>query len=157
MEKKDYTNSGVNLCNPPEVKLLIDHLHACKVALADINASIADAVPEGLRNAQAKWQKDIAETTAELRLEVEAYGGYQDIESETYALFQTRRTAQYDALMLAGGPYEKIVPMVIEETVNVNALKGLIKGGIVSQEDLERHNVITYKESQAFILSLPSE
>ncbi len=155
-EAADYSESAVSLTNPAQVKELIDHLHACKVALAEIDASIAEAVPEVLRRSQAGWQKDIADSTAKLRDVVLEHGGFQDRETETYALYQRKRTAIYNVgPFKALAQYAKFVPLVVKEAIDPDALKGQIKGKLLAIEELETDEVITYKVSESFILILP--
>ncbi len=153
-DPKDYTNSAVDISNPPEVKAAIAELQEWKTRLAARDNDIAKLVSEDLAKDRewARWQ--VEDLTKALRAAIEEHGGYQDIETETYALFQTRKTPEYDAQVFTE-KHPMAVQMVIEQAINKDALKGLIKGGILSEQDLIGEGVITYKETQAFILSLP--
>ncbi len=161
-EAADYSASGVNLCNPPEVKEAIEALQEWKTRLAARESEVAKLIPEDLTKDRdwAAWQ--VEDLTKSLRAMIEKHGGYQDIETETYALFQTRKTAEYntEALQAAGDgqggyKYGRFFDLVIEQAINVNALKGQVKGGLIEQSELEVDGVITYKETQAFILKVP--
>lgn len=153
-EKKDYTKSGVNLCNPPEVKELIESYAQAVAASTKADDVVSKCIPDDIYDAQLACQETVDLARNALKIAVEEHGGYQDVDTETYALFLTRRTAQYHAKPFMER-YEQAVPMVIESAINVTALKGLVKGGMLSEDDLIEHGVITYGESNAFILSLP--
>ena len=153
-EAPDYTASGVNLCNPDEVKEQIELLQGYQEQLRATREKISSLIPEELTKELDWFQWNVNDITKAIRLKVEEHGGYQDIKTETYALFQTRRTAEYHAQPFMER-YEQAVPMVIENAINATALKGLIKGGMLSQDDLEEHGVIGYKETEAFILKIP--
>ena len=155
-EAPDYTASGVNLCNPPEVKELANRLSAARGELTKIQAEVEALVPESLDACLRAAAAVVDVLTNDIRAAVQEHGGYQDVDSETYALFQTRKTAEYSIVPFLGmKKYEQFVPLVVKNTIDPDALKGQIRGKLLTTEELEADGVITYKETQAFILKVP--
>jgi len=143
----DYTNSAVNLCNPPQVKALLDKLHKAQAELSYQKSTI----PFAIRSAIEGAEKTINDTTAAIKGAIEQFGSYQDVEAGIYGVYNRRATKVYDALNFKT-KYPDFAPAVIVESVNVDALKGLIKGGLVSEEDLKTRGVITESEAFAFYI-----
>lgn len=162
VEKKDYTASGVNLCNPPEVKDLIDQYREAEAKQAVLTAEMVALIPGRIRDGKKALSVELGEIEGRLREAIKEHGGYQDIDTETYALFSTRKTAEYHVGMFITAPdangkskYAKFIPLVVHDVIDPDALKGQIKGKLLTEAELVEDGVITYKESQAFILSLP--
>ncbi len=142
----DYTASAVNLCNPPEIGLKLMELQDAQAKARTLDANL-QAMPE---YQELKEQEKLAtDITAQIRGMVEAQGSYQDIESGFYAVKYKRVSKSYNAERFKAN-YPKESPVVIMETVNIKALEGLIKGGLLTEQDLDNHNVIERSESYAF-------
>ena len=147
-EKKDYSKSAVKLCNPPEVKTLLEKLKFEQAKLTQLEVE--------LRESNGKLMGKIAGQTAEvtglqlaIREAVEEHGSYQDIENERYAVKFARVSKSYHIEPFKQY-YPKESPMVVTEAINVEALKGLMKGKILDEETLKRQKVITETESFVF-------
>lgn len=151
-EKKvaDYKDSAVNLCNPPDLKVKL-------AELAEQQALLPMYEEELKENSSYKSLKEteqsISDTKAQIRAMIEALGSYQDI-GKAYALKSRRATKEYHADKFAGKPYDQYRPAVIAETINVQALNGLIKGKLLDEAELKQHGVITEKESFAIIIKV---
>ncbi len=155
-EAPDYTASGVNLCNPPEVTGLLDRLVGAREEVGKVQAEIDALVPDSLAACLRAAASVVDALTNDIRAAVQEHGGYQDVGTETYALFQVRRTPQYNIVPFLGTKkYEQFVPLVVKNTIDPDALKGQIRGKLLTTEELEADGVITYKETQAFILKAP--
>ena len=83
---------------------------------------------------------DLAEVGKKLREAIETHGSYQDIGTGEYAVKYRRmiKTYHVDPFLLK---YAKFAPAVVEQTINVKALEGLIKGGLIDGEDLKHPDV----------------
>lgn len=142
---KDYSESAVNLCNPIEVKALLDTLHDAQLKLEEL---------EGQRQAElemeiGKVNKSIADLQANIREAIEKHGSYQDTEAEVYGVKYSRKSKVYHTEPFKEH-YPKFVPSVVVETISSKALDGLIKGGLIPEADLRMHKVITEDVGYAF-------
>ncbi|KKL98290.1 hypothetical protein LCGC14_1825910 [marine sediment metagenome] len=155
-EAPDYTASGVNLCNPPEVRELLDLYIVAQNQAWAAQEAIEAVIPEDLKEGNSAASVALGDARNALRAAVEEHGGYQDVGTETYALFQVRRTPQYSIVPFLGmKKYEQFVPLVVKNTIDPDALKGQIRGKLLTEAELVEDGVITYKETQAFILKVP--
>lgn len=148
-EKKnpDYTNSAVKLCNPPQVKALLDKLHKAQAELSYQKSTIPFAILEAIEGAE----KTINDTTAAIKGAIEQFGSYQDVEAGIYGVYNRRITKQYHAEPFKTA-YPKLAPGVIVESINVDTLKGMIKGGVLYEATLKDDKVITESEAFAFYI-----
>ena len=155
-EAADYSESAVSLTNPPEVRGALDYVLRCRAGLNRVEDEIAALVPDDLANKEIDWRHELSAAEAALKVEVETHGGYQDRGSQTYALMQKKRTPIYNVgPFKALAQYAKFVPLVVKEAIDPDALKGQIKGKLLTKEELEKDEVITYRTTEAFILILP--
>lgn len=150
----DYTASGVKLVNPPEVKALLDEWLVLKKAydeahevLMKIRAEQSET-PEEIRASEA-WTLlcNIAES---LKQVVTEFGGYQDVEAGQYSLYQTRTQVSYDPEKV-----KELIPTYADKIligVDNNVLKGLLRGKLVTQEQVE--DCAIRKDSQRFVLEV---
>jgi len=151
-EKKvaDYSKSAENLVNPSEVKELLNQLHQkekdkeefeveLKEQCADLVLSIADT-----GQAITELQKQIKEA-------VEQFGSYQDLEAGDYAVKYRRVSKSYDAEEFAQF-FDKFAPAVIIQTVNEKALEGLIKGGLITEQELKNTGVLKEDTKYAYVI-----
>jgi len=142
----DYSNSAVNLCNPPE-------LHSLLCALSILEAEEFNLTVELERTDTFQILKtkreEIASLLDTIRETIEAKGSYQDPDAGEYALKQRKLSVTY----IAGRVREFLrdfADAVIEEVVNKKKIEGLRKGGLISPDDLARCSETT--ESFAFII-----
>ena len=81
---------------------------------------------------------------------VELYGGYKD--GKNVAYWEERVSISYDV-----GQFKKAFPefvaACIEEVVNATKVKGLLKGGLITEEALEPATI--ERPTQAFICPVP--
>jgi hypothetical protein len=154
--KKNPTYQAINQTNAPEVKEALNALYLYEKELADIQDKIKAALPELIAE-RDRWRDAVSCKTAEIKELIQEHGSYQDAEAGEYALVYERKTPQYDAQAFKAR-YPQYVPAVIVEAVNAEALKGLIKGGLLSQPELEIHDergrtpVITYRTAQITVI-----
>lgn len=148
---KDYTESAVNLCNPSEVKELLDFLRDKQ---KDRETNLEELSELTGYNAIAEKIKlcdeVIGRCQAQLREAIEEHGSYQDIENERYGVKYTRKTAVYGNLASFKKNFPKFVELCIKETIDVDALKGQVKGKLITSEELEKTKVLTWDTGYAF-------
>jgi len=155
--KKNPTYQAVNQTNAPEVKEALDELRILKAQRETLNEKLKALAPELLESLEENTKLTTKQTSIIKDL-IETHGSYQDTEAGEYALIYERKTPQYDAEAFETR-YPQFVPAVIVKAVNADALKGLIKGGLLSQEDLETQAagcdvapVITFKTAQVTVI-----
>mgnify|MGYP001616783495 CR=1 FL=1 len=150
VEKKnpDYSNSAVNLCNPPEIGRKLMDYQDCQAKVRTLEANL-QAIPE-FQDLQ-DCQKKLAELNAQIRSMVDAQGSYQDIDNGFYAVKYVRKSKVYSVEPFKEH-YPKYVPAVVVETINVKALEGLVKGGLIPEADLEMYKVFTTDISYAYVV-----
>lgn len=146
----DYSNSAENLCNPLGVKELLDRLHQEQTILNTFNEELKTNNAE-LFGQIEDCTKRIADLTANIKSAVEAQGSYQNIEAGDYAVKYRRVSKSYDAEHFQSA-FPQFVPAVIVPTVNVDALKGLIKGGLITEDELKHNRVLIETTQHAFYI-----
>ncbi len=149
----DYSASVVNLRNPQEVYALLVELYAAQANVSSLDATLR-AMPE--YEDMKRFEKKVADLIAELKGTAErpgmidALGSYQDVENGHYALKQRKVSKWYDAKRFKAN-YPQY-PSAILETMNLPVLEGLIKGGLLTEQDLDTHQVIKREETFAYII-----
>jgi len=147
-EKKnpDYSATAVNLCNPPEI---LEKLKALRDYQKVIKEN-EDALSEN-RNFITIQQalKDVGVISGEIKALIETQGSYQDIEKGLYAVKQMRTSESYDAEKFKIN-YPAYVPAVIVDSVNKDALTGLLKGNLIKHDKLLEQGVIIEKHTYAY-------
>lgn len=147
-KKPDYTKSAENLCNPSEVGLKITELHQALATIAQTDAVLQENETYKLLKGQEKLIIDI---TAQIKDMVEVQGSYQDIEAGFYAVKYRRMIKNYDTNQLKHH-FPKFVELCVQETINVPALQGQVKGGLVTEEELKAKGVITETPTYAYYI-----
>ena len=147
VEPTDYTKTAVNLTNPDEVRVALEHLHNLQSTVEMLKGELL-GIPEYayLKEHEAK----IAQLTIEIKEKVDTYGSYQKV-GEAYAVKYRRITNTYHAEPFVDN-YIKYSPAVIEETVNVSEIKKLIKGGSLNEKELKDKGVIEENISYAYVV-----
>lgn len=144
----DYSESAENLCNPEQVltellafKKAMTTLNGLKKELETLNPELFEAI-----EAQMKVVEDV---TMKLKASVDEFGSYQDIEAKNYAV-KFRRMSKIYHVEPFKRRYERFVSAVIEETINVKALEGLVKGGLISSDDLKHPDIGVITETPTY-------
>ncbi len=147
----DYSASVVNLCNPAKLAELLAHLYEAQGNANDIKDRIDATIPPELLKASAQIQDTISALNAEIRAAIEKYGSYQDVINGAYALKQRRVSKTYNAQPFETN-YPQFAPAVIIKAVDTTKLNGLVKGGLLTEEQLRQTGVLTETESFAYII-----
>lgn len=148
-EKKnpDYTESAENLCNPPEIGLKLAELHAVQSLEKEHVATLEKNETYKLLKATERRETEL---TAQIKEMIDAQGSFQDMGLGLYAVKYRRISKVYDAEIFAE-VFPKYVPVVLS-TVNVSALEGLIKGGLIKEEELRNSGVLKDDIKYAFVI-----
>lgn len=151
-EKKapDYSESAENLCNPTEVYELLVRLHGEQASLANQEAELK-ALNPNLHEQVELTQQVIAGLQKDIRQAIETYGSFQDTELGYYGVKYRRMIKSYHAEPF-NVYFTKFASAVVEETINVKALEGLIKGKLIDEVELKQRNVITEETQFAFLI-----
>ena len=151
MPNIDYSKSAVNLTNPRELKDALGAQGERMLDLARLQEKIDACVPSELKVELANLQKEIVAENEGIRGYIDTLGSYQNVEAGMYAVKQRKVSISYDPQVFRA-QYPDYAPAVIKETVDGTKLNGLIKGGLLTQEDLEKKGVSTKSESFAYII-----
>jgi len=151
-EKKapDYSESAENLCNPSEVYELLVRLHGEQVSLEGQREKLR-AENENLIAQIELTEQVIAGLQKDIREAIETYGSFQDTELGYYGIKYRRMIKSYHAEAF-NTYFSKFASAVVEETINVKALEGLIKGKLIDETELKQRNVITEETQFAFVI-----
>ena len=146
-EKKnpDYKETAINLINPDPVRQLLSERHGIQAGINELDA-LLKAYPE-YEQLQAK-QAELTENEQKLRQAIDLYGSYQDTVSGSYAVKQIRKTLSYITEKI-----RQVIPQYAEaviDGVNKTKMNGLIKGGLITQEQADQCSEI--KEDYAYII-----
>ncbi len=146
----DYSNSAVNLTNPPQLRDALSRLHNAISRVNDLQAKIDVAIPPELSIAKSAECAIIDMLHADIRAWIEAYGSYQDVEKGVYALKQRKVSVSYNAVAFEAY-YPQYAPAIIIKAIDTVKLKGLIKGGLMTEEELlTGHAPPVAKENENF-------
>lgn len=151
MANIDYSKSAVNLTNPPELKDFLLAQKSRLSALAQLQEKIDACIPRELKAEFERVQNEIAVEDKGIRGYIDTFGSYQDVEAGMYAVKQKKVSVSYDPQVFRA-QYPDYAPAVIKETVDTAKLTGLIKGGLLTPEDLEKKGVSMKSESFAYII-----
>jgi hypothetical protein len=144
----DYSASAVMLGDHEPVKIALSLYKGTEVKLEECKKRL-EATPEYKELSRIAVQ--LAEVKVEVREVIDDCGSYQDLENGIYAVKQRRESKTYLAEPFAKN-YEKFAPVVIEQAINVKALEGLIKGKLITEDELKDNGVIKVSESFVYII-----
>ena len=148
MATQDYSQSAINLCNPEEVGRLLEQLRQAQEDLGVFQKQLDEANKELVALLHDQSDK-VTGLTNQIKESVEQYGSYQDLEASLIAVKQRKVSKTYDAAKFKA-LFPKFADAVIEEAINVNALKGLLKGNLIGEEELKPATI--ERESFAYII-----
>ena len=151
MKNTDYSASAVKMVNPPEIKILLGELQKLKADMLILNEQVDALIPQELRDRIEICQKWIIEKELDIRLAVDMFGSYQDLEQGQYAIKQRKISKSYDAQKFEA-IYPQYSPAVIIKAVDTTKLNGLIKGGLITNDELILHAITKETESFAYII-----
>lgn len=149
-KNNDYTASAVNLTNHEVYKGMFENLRHWQENKGKLESELKTKNAE-LYSLLDNCDKEINIVMSDIRLSIDQYGSYQDLERGDYAIKQSTISKSYDAQAFKDN-YIKLAPAVIVETVNEKALLGLIKGGLLTEKDLKEKGVTQEAESFRYII-----
>ena len=143
----DYSKSAVNLCNPGEVLALLQEYKEAWGYATDLRAQLETKNQIYLALRETEQAINILEKA--IREAVDKFGSYYDPDTDMVAIKQRRISKAYNARRFSE-LFPQFAPAVIGQTVNVPSLKGLIKGGLLSEGELAP--CVTESETFAYII-----
>ena len=149
----DYSASAVNLTNPPEVVSAMNEYISFVSYIANLKAQL-EAYPEW--EELKKAEQRLADHNKYIKTLIDEFGSYQNVGKGEYALKQRRVSLSYDVSLFKDA-FPQFAPAVIREIVDISKLNGLIKGGLINQDDLTKPTpsglkITTETESYAYII-----
>lgn len=152
VEKKnpDYSASAVNLTNSDQINEQFELMQNQQSKLNEINKKIEDSIPEELKQSRHEIEERITDTVQGIRKLIDEHGSYQDIEKGWYAIKQRRESITYQPILVRRLLPDNVASLVLVESVDTKKLDGLIKGGIVTQEQAKACGEV--KETFAYII-----
>ena len=145
---KDFSESAVNLTNPAKVKTLLKKLSTEQAKLSELETELKESNGE-LVGKIAGHTAEITGLQLAIREAVKEHGSYQDLENERYAVEYERRSEVYELLPFKS-QFPKFVELCVRETIDVQALKGQIKGKLITIKELEDAGVLEYTTNYSF-------
>ena len=151
MANMDYSKSAVNLTNPVQLQVDLRALAGLTSQIQELQAKMDACIPQELITLMESLQTQRQGCETGLRSDIETYGSYQDITVGDYAVKQRKVSISYDPQVFRA-QYPDYAPAVIKETIDSTKLNGLIKGGLLTPEDLEKKGVSSKSETFAYII-----
>lgn len=147
-KKPDYTNSAENLCNPPEIGEALKELHLVQENIVRLDNLLRD----NEEYKALKSETDLAEAIkARLKDMIDAQGSYQYIDAGLYAVKYRRMSKSYHVEPFLAH-FSKYASAVVEQTINAKALEGLVKGGLITEDELKKSEVLTETPTYAYYI-----
>ncbi len=146
----DYSASTVNLCNPLDVQIDIHAYAGLSKHIEEVKAQIDATIPQELKDLLSSLQCQLEACLQAVKTDIDAKGSYQDLVQGWYALKQRKVSVSYDAARFEY-LYPQYAPAIIVKAVDTAKLKGLIKGGLLKEEDLKHPDVGIAKETETFV------
>lgn len=142
----DYSESAVNLTNSQELR---DMLMAHRQKAGDFNAlkELLERTDES--KALEAAGDALHDLDAQIKETIDRLGGFQDMAEGLYALRQRRLSLTYIP-KLVKTILSSFAEAVIEEVVNKKKMEGLLKGGLITEEQAEA--CAERSESLAYII-----
>jgi hypothetical protein len=147
----DYSNSAENLTNPDRVKELLGRLKENNSKLVLLREQAEALIPENLQEDIRCMSELVNNLTQDIRQAVDESGSFQDLENGLYGIKQRKVSKSYDPASFKTA-YPQFAPAVIVETINATALSGLIKGQLITEENLKTTGVLKETVSYAYII-----
>ena len=151
MKNIDYSASAVKMVNPPEIKVLLGELQKLKADMLILNEQAEKLIPQDLKDRMSICSKYISEKEAGVKLAIDIFGSYQDLEQGQYAVKQRKVSKSYNAEKFEA-IYPQYSPAVIIKAVDTTKLNGLLKGGLINDWELKEKGVLKETESFAYII-----
>lgn len=151
-EKKNinYEASAVNLVNPPPVIADLRTLRDCQANIALIKEKIAACIPQELTDTLNQAEKALALMAENIKIDIVAYGSYQNLETGEYALRQRRESITYKPEFVRQFAPAQVAYAVIVEAVDSKVMETLIKSGKIEPETAKQCGIV--EEKFAFII-----
>ncbi len=147
----DYSKSAVKLCNPPEVRDALALYLIKQKELEELNIQIEALIPQELKTKKGELEEFVSKKRADVQTQVDVLGSFQDLEHSHYAIKQRKISKSYDADNFKRY-FPSFSPAVIIETIDKSKLEGLVKGNLISEEELRNKKVLSESESFAYII-----
>lgn len=160
MEKKntDYSASAVKMVNPPEVQSMLETYHLTATRVKELQAKMDALIPQNLKDELTAEVLTMGAEVDSIKDVINQLGSYQDLDKGWYAVKQRKVSVTYNAGIFEE-LYPAFAPAIIIKAVDTTKLKGLIKGGLITEEELRKPlsskggaSVITESESFAYII-----
>lgn len=151
----DYSNSAVKMCNPATIQTALHGLALLESELASIQEEIKNYIPAELMNQEAGVQMAIESTKNLIKGMIDSDGSYQDLSAGWYAVKQRKVSRSYNPTAFERN-YPEFASAVIVKAVDTVKLNGLIKGGLLNEDNLKNPDVgvITETESYSYIIKV---
>jgi hypothetical protein len=144
----DYSKTIINQTNADEVKLELNLYYQLQIESEDLKVKLE------ITEIFQEWTKAnnrLTEQKAKVQEAIDKFGSYQDLDNGSYGLKYNRHSKEYHAQPMLN-KFPKEAGIAVEPMVNVDALNGLIKGKILSEDELKEAGVITEKVTEAYYI-----
>ncbi len=150
MANIDYSKSAVNMTNPDHVKMLLSErsimaetMQKYQTELVTTNIGLYAKINE---LSFLMGNNEIAIKTA-----IDLFGSFQDTAIGFYGVKQRKVSVSYDAAKFKLR-FPAYAPAIIIEAVDTIKLNGLVKGGLITAEEMKDAGIVTEKPSFVYIV-----
>lgn len=147
----DYSKSAVNLCNPPELEIMLGRYRDLQYVQEQLNNQAKALIPPELSSAIAKKGDAINELNTMIREKIDLLGSYQNLDNGMCAIKQRKVSKSYNAEEFDRW-YPEYSKAVIVKAIDTTKLNGLIKGNLIKEEDLKEREILKETETYAYII-----
>lgn len=143
----DYSNSAVDLNNPPEVKAELNVFYQLQSEQAEIQVMLE-------KNELFIELQEVSKKLVEQRVKVveaiDKFGSYQDIENGAYAIKQRKESIDYKPELVRQYAPSRVASFVLIESVDKKAMEAMVKTKQMTPE--QARNCGEIQEAYAYIV-----
>ena len=146
----NYEASAVNLVNPAPVVSDLQLIKEIRANITLLEEKRDACIPKELKDALIDARANLDRMVKNIKVDIDAYGSYQDTETGEYALKQRRESITYRPDLVIQHLSAKLADLVIIKAVDSKALDGLVKGGLVTAKEARACGEV--KDTFAYII-----
>jgi hypothetical protein len=147
----DYSKSAVNLCNPGVIEIKLFKYRELQSERDTIQDKIKSLVPQELQNELELKESSLNTLNQEIKASIDELGSYQNLDNGMTAVKQRKVSKSYDAEKF-DSVYPDYSKAVIVKAIDTTKLAGLIKGGLIKEEELKSKSILKETETFAYII-----
>ena len=137
MKNTDYSASAVKMVNPPEIQSMLETYHLTANRVKELQTKIDALIPQNLKDELNAEVLMMGAEVDSIKDVINQLGSYQDLDKGWYAVKQRKVSKSYNAEAFEK-TYPQYAPAIIIKAVDTTKLNGLLKGGLITEQDLRK-------------------